>query len=339
MKFFAKYALFLCASLFAIAPAGAQQDTPAPAPAAQTAPENSNQPIEITATKTVEWLRDQKQYVARENVIVKQGTMTIMSDLLVADYRESEASSMEIWQITATGNVKIMDDKNTAYGDKGVYDVANGIAVLTGNDLRLVSPDQTVTATQSMEYHANERQAKAIGNAKVVRAQDTLSADTITAFFKSENAAPATATTKPAQNSPVGGGNLDRLEADGNVVIKTPTETIRGQKGVYKADSNTANLTGKVKIERDKNTLEGNRAEVDLNTNVSKLFGSEKEGGRVRGVFFPGSEKSPKKAQDKPATTVAPVSPPAPTAAPDLFPPASAENTTPAPVAPASVAP
>lgn len=274
----------------------AQQNTPAPGPA------QSNAPIEITATKTVEWLKDNKQYVARENVVVTQGGMTIHCDLLTADYREGESSDTEIYQLTAEGNVQITDEKNTAYGDKAVYDVPGGIAVLTGNDLKLVSPEQTVTATDRMEYHAQTRQAKAIGHAKVIRPKDTLSADTITAYFKDDQAKAGAS----EQKSGIGGGSLDHMEADGNVVIKTATETLTGAHGIYRADSNTAELRGKVKVARDQNTLEGDRAEVNLTTNVSKMFGSEKPGGRVRGVFFPASQKGGNKGQDQSSAAIAP---------------------------------
>lgn len=308
-----KYFLFLCALL--VSTSASAQST-------------SDQPIEITASKTVEWLRNEKQYVARENVIVTQGNMQILSDLLTADYREGATSSMEIFQITANGNVRIKDDSNTAYGDKGVYDVTQGVAVLTGESLRLVSPDQTVTAKDRMEYHSNARMAKAIGDARVVRAKDTLTANTITAYFKDQSApaAPAATTTAKPANAAVGGGALDRLEAEGNVVITTPTEVLRGSKAVYHAGTNIAEVTGKVKIERGQNVMEGSRAEVNLNTNVSKMFGSNKEGGRVRGVFFPGSEKKGEKKQPPlPAPFVqtkptAPAEPAAPLPAADSAP-------------------
>lgn len=301
-----RHVLFICA-LLAATSAFAQTPT------------GNEQPIEITASKSVEWLRGQNQYVARENVVVTQGTMIMHSDLLTADYRDGATSSMEIWQITADGNVQIKDDTNTAYGDKGVYDVTNGIAVLTGQDLKLVSPDQTVTARDRMEYHSTTRMAKAIGNAKVVRPTDTLTASTITAYFKDNSAAKTAAPAAQSSSaSPLGGGSLDRLEADGNVVITTATEILRGSKAVYRADRNTAELTGNVKIERGPNVMEGNRATVDLNTNVSKMFGSNTEGGRVRGIFYPSSNKSDKEGQPKKpeaAAPAAPVTPPAP--APD----------------------
>ncbi len=315
-------------------------------------PQSSQQPIEITATKTVEWLRNQKQYVARENVIVTQGPMTLTSDLLTADYREGAQSSMEIWQLTAEGTVTIADQENKAYGDKAVYDVPKGTAVLTGQNLKLVSPDQTVTARDRMEYYSNERMAKAIGNAKVVRTKDTLTADTITAYFKDDAAKSQSEQTKTGGSNALGGGSLDRLEAEGSVVIKTPTETLRGARAIYRSSTNTAELIGKVKIERGENTLEGERAEVNLTTNVSKMFGSEKKGGRVRGVFFPSSNNNPaastNKGQDKPATVPAPgvTSPAAPKApaaptvkAPSSPTPQSTNSASPSPADPAKVTP
>lgn len=335
-----KYLLLTCSALLLSSAAFAQD---APAPAANA---NAGQPIEISATKTVEWLRNEKKYVARENVVVTQGGMTINTDLLTADYRETPQSATEIWQLTAEGNVIIKDDTNTAYGDLGVYDVTTGIATLTGQNLKLVSPDQTVTATERMEYYSNTRQAKAIGNAKVTRATDTLTADSITAFFKDGTAPKAPAPAAPSNAAgPLGGGggNLDRLEADGRVVIITPTEKLYGNKGVYRAASNTAELIGKVKIERGENVLEGERAEVNLTTNVSKMFGSNKDGGRVRGVFFPGSEKPKAKGQDKPvvpapfqAPAAAPVVAPAPAAPAAVVPAPKAAAPAPAPTPPAT---
>lgn len=308
---------------------------------------NSSEPIEITAVETVEWLRAKQQYVARKDVIVTQGTTQIFSDLLTADYRKGATSSTEIWQLTAEGSVRIKDETNTAYGDLGIYDVTKGIATLTGKDLKLVSPDQTVTARDRMEYYSNERMAKAIGNAVVVRPTDTLKASVITAYFKDNAAATPneggakTGADAGQKGGMLGGsGNLDRLEAEGNVIIITPTETLYGSKAIYRADANTAELTGKVRVESGENVLEGQRATVDLTTNVSKMYGSEKEGGRVRGVFFPGSEKSPAAtpAAPKPPAAAAPALTVQAPAAPKEV-PAPAVSASPPVDAPAKVSP
>lgn len=239
-------------------------------------------PIEISADKTLEWNRNDKQYVANGNAIVKQGDTTIKGDVIAADYRETVKTDFDIYRMTATGHVAIDSKGSTATGDKAIYDVTTGIATLTGSNLRMESPEQTVTATDRFEYDVTAGKVKAIGNARVVRANDTLQADSIAATL--------------ARNGSGGTQKLDKMEAVGRVKITTPTETLTGNRASYDSAANRAVVTGNVKIIRGPNELTGERAEVDLKTNISRLFGSSIEdgqtGGRVRGVFYPGTSKT-----------------------------------------------
>ena len=244
---------------------------------------NSAAPLEVTADKSLEWRRGKNEFAAIGNALAKQEESSVRAETLVAQYRESAGSNMEIYRLTATGNVVLTNAQTQAFGDQAFYDLDEELAVLTGQNLKLISPDQTITAQEKFEYWAGERRANAIGGAKVIRPKvqgtgvDTLEADTISALFK---------------ESPAGEQVLHSMEAIGNVVIVTPTETVTGAYGTYKASSNIATLSGGVKILRGPNTLEGERAEVNLTTNISRIFGSEKDNGRVRGLFFPGSEKA-----------------------------------------------
>ena len=251
---------------------------------AQEAPSLSSDrdaPIEISAGQTLEWHRNTKKYIARGQVVTRQGAVEIHSETLTADYKDGKDNAMDIWRLTADGQVHIRDGDNAAYGKQAVYNVEKGLAVMTGGDLKLVSPGQVITARDRLEYWTVKGEASAIGDAKVVQGEDSLQAGTIKAFFK-----------KDAQ----GKQTVDRLEAIGNVVIRTPEETLYGDKGVYNGATDTAELTGNVRIERGPNRLEGARAEVNLTTNISKMFGGGEAGsnGRVRGVFYPGSEKKEK---------------------------------------------
>ncbi|NCO03887.1 MAG: ostA-like family protein [Alphaproteobacteria bacterium] len=236
-----------------------------------------DEPIEISAGQALEWHQKDQQYIARGDVVVTQGTTTIKSSELVADYREGATSNTEIWQLTATGNVIISDAENTVTGDKGVYNVEQGLATVTGDNLTLTSPGQVITATQRMEYSSINGKASAIGDAKVVRGDDTLTANTLTAYF--------------SQNES-GKNALSKIEANTNVKIVTPLETLTGDNGVYDALLDTATVTGNVKIIRGPNTLEGSRAVVNLTSKISRIFGNEKSGQRVKGVFFPSSNKT-----------------------------------------------
>lgn len=266
MRFF----LTLCAAMLLMPLAWAQTSN------------NTKDPIEITAGQTLEWHRKDLKYIARGDVVAKQGRTEIRSSTLTADYRNGKGSSTEIHKLTAESNVTLSDQESTAYGDLAVYDVAAGYAVLTGANLKLVSPDQTITARDKMEYWTTRREAAATGNAQVVRPSDTISADTLKAFFTDD---PATGKTK-----------VSHMEAHGHVVIVTKEERLTGDKGFYNGNNNTAEIIGHVRIERGPNILEGERAEVNLTTNISKMFGgatSPTGDSRVRGVFYPGSEKKP----------------------------------------------
>ncbi len=233
-------------------------------------------PIEISADNSLEWLQEDQQYVANGKVIVTQDTSKIFCDKLVADYRTNDITgNTEIWQLTAYDNVRLENDDSTVQGDKAVYNIDTGLSVITGNGVKLTTPEQTITASERMEYNVDKGIAKAIGNAKITRDTDTLGAKIITAnFIKDKN----------------GKQIFKTAHANNNVIIKTPDETITGSNGVYNAITNMAEIKGNVKIVRGPNTLEGARAEVNLTTNISKMFGEPNSGKRVKGVFFPSSK-------------------------------------------------
>lgn len=236
---------------------------------------DSKDPVEISAGKTLEWHQKDKQYVAEGEVEAKQGDVTILAEKLVADYHDDDkGGSVEIWQLTATENVQIKNTDSTAIGDKAVYDVDSGQATLTGKNLKLTTPEQVITAQERMEYNSVKGIAKAVGNAQIVQDSDVLSAPTITANFAKDK---------------TGKQVLKNANAVGGVTIKTPDETLTGDNGFYNASNNTAEIKGNVKIVRGPNILEGARAEVNLTTNISKMFGSPENGTRVKGIFFPGS--------------------------------------------------
>ena len=97
---------------------------------AQTSPAfsgDNKEPVEISADKTLEWRQKDKQYIADGNVEAKQGEVSILTDKLIADYRDdNEGGNVEIWQLTAEKNVILKNTDSTATGDKAVYNVDTG---------------------------------------------------------------------------------------------------------------------------------------------------------------------------------------------------------------------
>lgn len=245
---------------------------------------SGGEPVEITADGSLEWNRNEKLFIARDNAKAMQGDSSIAAAKLTAHYRDGQGGGMDIHRVEADSNVELKSKDSTAYGQRADYDLAKGVAIMTGGNLKMVSPSQIVTAKERFEYWVADGKINAIGNARVDKKNakgetDTLEADVISAILK-DNAQ--------------GKRELHSLEADGNVVITTPAEKVTGKHGIYNAQTNKALLTGGVVLHRGPNMLEGERAEVDLNTNTSQLFGGPgmvKTGGLVRGIFYPGTEK------------------------------------------------
>ena len=231
--------------------------------------QNREIPIEINADEGIEWQRDARAYIARGNARAVQGNVAIHAETLIAYYRDGANGGTEIWRMDAEANVRVVSPDQTAFGDKAVYDVTRGVLVLTGNT-RLITPEDRITARDSLEYWEKRALAVARGNAVAIRGEKRLRADVLTAKFK---------------RGKDGKSHLSRIEAFDNVLISSPTEIVRANQAVYNVSTGIAILTGSVKITRGKNQINGEKAEVNLNTGVSRMLSGGK--GPVRGVFIP----------------------------------------------------
>lgn len=251
--------------------------------------DKNDQPIDVSADQSLEWDQKARTYTARGNAKATRGDFTIFADLLTAFDRDKPDGSnkTEVWKLEADGSVRLTNGQGekaaTAFGDKGLYDIDRQVAVLTGENLRLISGGDTVTAKDRFEYWSAKKLAVAKGEATVVRAgpeQRKIIADEVTTLFAEDNA---------------GQLRAERSEAHGNVRIFTATDVARGDHAIYDLKKNKALLVGNVRLTRGKSQLEGDRAEVDFKTGISRLLndpnnnGGNKEGDkkRVRGLLYP----------------------------------------------------
>ncbi|KZB66823.1 hypothetical protein AUP42_14940 [Thalassospira lucentensis] len=229
--------------------------------------------LEVESDNGIEWRRNEQVLIARGNAVAKRGNSRVDADELRALYRDRDGQS-EIYRIIATGNVKLSSETDVATGDQAIYDIDDAVVVLTGEDLQYKTPTETLTAEESLEYWETERMAVARGNAVAVADDRTLRGDVLTARFEMG---------KNGENE------LSRIDGNGNVTIRTPTDFVVGNQGVYDAKTGIATLVGSVKITRGENQLNGDRAVVDLNTGVSRLTANGNGDGksRVRGLLVP----------------------------------------------------
>jgi lipopolysaccharide export system protein LptA len=122
-----------------------------------------------------------------------------------------------------------------------------------------------------------------------------VAADTLVAYTTDQAPPPAGATPvaakPPAADDPLGAsGKLEKVEAYGNVSVRTLTDTATGDRAVYVPDTGIARLGGRVRITRGQNQLEGTEAEVNMKTGISRLLAGTGE--RVQGLVIPNDETS-----------------------------------------------
>ena len=88
------------------------------------------------------------------------------------------------------------------------------------------------------------------------------------------------------RKEPDGSTTLYQVEADGHVEIWREDAYASASRAVYNLENQVAKLTGSVKITRGQNQLNGEIAEFDLNSGVSRILGG---GGKpVQSLIIPG---------------------------------------------------
>jgi len=218
---------------------------------------DSGKPIEIFADNGIEWQQENLIFLARGNARAVRGPVTVFADELRAYYRENPDGATDIWRLDANGKVRIETQGETAFGEKAVYQIDDGILVISGGRVRLVTGGDEITADKQIEYWEKKQMAVARGNALAVRKGKRLRADVLAAYFRVD---------KNGENK------LYRVDAFDRVKIVTDKSTATSNRAVYNVESGIATLTGSVKLVRGNSVLTGCSAEVNLNSGVSKIF-------------------------------------------------------------------
>lgn len=82
---------------------------------------------------------------------------------------------------------------------------------------------------------------------------------------------------------------IHRLDAAGGVVVRSPSETARGDFGIYDLDRKLITLIGNVQLNRENNQVNGSRLVIDLDSGRAVVDGGppgvNSSGGRVNGHF------------------------------------------------------
>lgn len=159
---FVLFAFFFVHAFYAFAgdtPAGAEKALQSPMPiihSPKSTPRLSGD-IHISADKLIS-NRDDFTAEFSGNVLATQAGATIRSDRLFVHYEKTASApshkdtanigSNRIKRIIAEGNVKIEMNNKTAFCDRAVYTVADGLIILSGNDVRISDADNYIHGRQ-----------------------------------------------------------------------------------------------------------------------------------------------------------------------------------------------
>jgi len=279
-------------------------------------------PITVTAQQGLEWQQNEKRFIARGSAKAQQGDISVVAEELTAYYREKVSyasapapeggavsgdstqdsiNSSEVYRVDAIGDVTITSASDVATGGAAVYDFDKGVLVLEGSPVTLTTADGKVTAHKTLQYWSKEKIAVAEGDAVAVDSNTELGrrlkADKLTAYFR-ESDAPSKGKDKGKEKR-----DITHILGAGNVVLTTKAEVVRGDRATYNLDSGMAVVDGAVKMTRDNSQLNGGYAVVNVNSGISRLYGSAAEAKgqgvgaptRVRALLAP----TPRAASDK----------------------------------------
>lgn len=318
---------FAAAAPFVFAKDAKSSPPAAKAPAAQPTDDigfargSSGQPLDVTADQGIEFSKDAKEIIARVNAKAVRANTTVTADTLTAYYRDKtppvpgavdakgkaappppatptpgdkpndgtgSTGGSEVWRVTADGNVDIFTPTQHAYGDHADYNIDDAVVVLTGDHLKMTTPQDIVTARDTLEYWENKHQAVARGNAVAIAPAkgQRIQADTLVADF-AEN----------KQKQMV----IQVAHGYDHVVLTTASDVVTGDRADYVVETGIVTVTGSVKLTRGGNQFDGNYAVVNLNTGISKLLSApagKPADRQVRGLFVPAPKKTPAQTSD-----------------------------------------
>ncbi|MFC3220514.1 LptA/OstA family protein [Tianweitania populi] len=163
-----------------------------------------------------------------------------------------------------------------------------------------LSNDQPIQIeSDKLEVRDNDRQAIFTGNVSVVQGQTLMKAGKMTVYYVGQAMArdgkkeekPAEA--KPAAGATPGSADIERIEVDGKVYVKSESQVATGDRATFDMKSEVLTLTGKeVVLTEGENVIVGCKLNVQMKTGQAQLdgCGGSQSGGRVKMLLQPGSQ-------------------------------------------------
>ena len=150
-----------------------------------------------------------------------------------------------------------------------------------------IERDQPIQiVSDRLDAYNEKRMVVFSGNAVATQAARTIRADRLTLYYRDDQ--------KKTGRLAVGGGgegtgNLERMEAKGQVTITEGERVVTGEEAVFEQDAQKITMTGSAVLREGDNIIQGDRIVVFLNENRGVVEGAENR--RVTATIYPGETK------------------------------------------------
>ncbi len=281
-------------------------------------------PVEVTSVGGFEWRENEQIVIATGDARAVRGNVTVLADRLIARYRKKAGGASaptpaaataaapgaaanptdvdnggnEVYRLEAHGHVRILTETDEAVGDDAIYDIDQAVLLMTGHAMKLTTPQDVLTARDTMEYWSQQHMAVGRGNAVVVTNDGRrIAADVLVAYTTEGDTPAATGTqaaaprpapngsAKPGSDPLADSGKLKRVDAFGNVEVRTAVDIVRGDRGVYIPETGIARVVDNVRVTHGSSQTHSCAADINMKTGVARL--SSCAGSRVKGLIVP----------------------------------------------------
>ena len=175
--------------------------------------------------------------------------------------------------------------------DRKVYSFILFIILLTAlctyadNNFLSKQSDEPIEITSNRMEAFNEKKLVVFsGNAIAKQGNKVLKADQLNLYYKKEPEKVKVGTTETE-----GTGNLEKIEAKGNVSLTQGERIAMGDEAIYFRDSGKVILTGNAMLSEGKNSIKGDRVIVFINESRGVVESNSKK--QIKAVIFPQEKK------------------------------------------------
>ena len=153
------------------------------------------------------------------------------------------------------------------------------------NPLIKQSDDPVEITSNRMEAFNEKKLIVFSGNAIATQGNKVLKADQLRLYYKKESGKKSKIGTIETESA----GDLEKIEAKGNVSLTQGERLATGDEAVYLRDSNRVVLTGNATLKDGKNIIKGDRVIVFLNENRGIVESNTQK--QVKAIIYPQEKK------------------------------------------------